>query len=42
MNNKTELPRNRISFSTNEQTDGLLYLPEIETKERCDRDQDAI
>ena len=31
MNNKTELPRNRISFSTNEQRAGLLYLPEIET-----------
>jgi hypothetical protein len=31
MNNKTVLPRNRISFSTNEQRAVLLYLPEIET-----------
>lgn len=31
MNNKTELPRHRISFSTNEQIAGLLCLPEIET-----------
>jgi hypothetical protein len=31
MNNKTELPRNRIRFSTNEQRAGLLYLPEVET-----------